>query len=319
MRNGRSSGLLTQRYLLDDMSSEDADPLTPKSGRNGRPRKAHPEFDGSLLYEYPTHLRQSIEDLPALPGVYTFHGEEGDLPLYIGKSINIRSRVLSHLRNPDEARLLRQTRRISCERTAGEIGALLLEARLIKTLLPLHNQRLRRSRQLFAWRMQKTQLELVNAKDAKFGLEVGLYGLYASRHAAQDQLRALADAQGLCYGVLGLEKVATARPCFRAQLQQCLGACCGRESIEAHQRRLAEALQSLHVACWPYAGAVALIERQDSLEDLHVVQNWCYLGTAKTLDEAKTLGAVHASFDADSYKILCKPILQGSLEIVALP
>ena len=300
------------------MRMDDTDPGGQERVRSRRPRKTHPEFDGSLLYEYPTHLREAIEDLPSLPGVYTFHGEEGDLPLYIGKSINIRSRVLSHLRTPDEARLLRQTRRISYERTAGEVGALLLEARLIKSLHPLHNQRLRRNRQLFAWRLQKSQLELVNAKDVKFGQDTGLFGLYASRHAAQDQLRTLADANGLCYGVLGLEKMATARPCFRAQLKQCLGACCGQESVEAHQQRLAEALQSLHVACWPYAGAVALIERHCGLEDIHVVQNWCYLGTAKTVDAAKTLGAVHASFDADSYKILCKPILQGSLEIVAL-
>ncbi len=300
------------------MRVEDTNPGGQERGRSRRPRRTHPEFDGSLLYEYPTHLREAIEGLPPFPGVYTFHSEEGDLPLYIGKSINIRSRVLSHLRTPDEARLLRETRRISCERTAGEIGALLLEARLIKTLHPLHNQRLRRSRQLFAWRMQKTQLELVNAKDVKFGQEAGLFGLYASRHAAQDQLRALANAHGLCYGVLGLEKVTAARPCFRAQLKQCHGACCGRESIEDHQLRLAEALRSLHVICWPYAGAVALIERQDGLEDIHVVQNWCYLGTVKTLAEAKTIGAVHTSFDADSYKILCKPILQGSLDIVAL-
>ena len=300
------------------MRAEDIDPAGQQQGRSRRTRKTHPEFDGSLLYEYPIHLREAIDDLPPLPGVYTFHGEEGDLPLYIGKSINIRSRVLSHLRTPDEARLLRQTRRITCERTAGEIGALLLEARLIKTLHPLHNQRLRRSRQLFAWSLNIAQPELVNAKDVQFGKEAGLFGLYSSRHAAQDQLRTLADKHGLCYGVLGLEKLATARPCFRAQLKQCLGACCGRESVEAHQRRLVEALQSLQVVCWPYAGPVALIERQDDLEDIHVVQNWCYLGTAKTLAEAKTLAAVHASFDADSYKILCKPILQGSLDIVAL-
>ena len=103
------------------------------------------------------------------------------------------------------------------------------------------------------------------------------------------------------------------------------GVCYGASDVAADRaatqdaaQRLAEALQSLHVACWPYAGAVALIERHGGLEDIHVVQNWCYLGTAKTVDAAKTLGAVHASFDADSYKMLCKPILQGSLEIVAL-
>ena len=98
------------------------------------PARRRPEFDEAQYYEYPEHLRAAISDMPAAPGVYIFHGEEGDLPLYIGKSINLRNRLLAHLRTPDEARMLRQTRRISHIRTAGEIGALLLEARLIKEL-----------------------------------------------------------------------------------------------------------------------------------------------------------------------------------------
>ena len=45
-------------------------------------------------YEYPQHLREAIEDAPTGAGVYVFHGQAGDLPLYIGKSINIRARLL---------------------------------------------------------------------------------------------------------------------------------------------------------------------------------------------------------------------------------
>ena len=58
-----------------------------------------------------------------------------------------------HLRNPDEDRMLRQTSRISFLRTAGEIGALLLEARQIKLQQPLFNQKLRRNKQLCALRL----------------------------------------------------------------------------------------------------------------------------------------------------------------------
>ena len=74
-------------------------------------------------YAYPAHLRECAGELPEAPGVYVFHGEPEDrLPLYIGKSVRIRSRVLSHLRNPEEATLLRQARRISFTLTAGEVG-----------------------------------------------------------------------------------------------------------------------------------------------------------------------------------------------------
>jgi excinuclease Cho len=295
-----------------------SDHLDEDRGKGKRRRKTRPEFDETQVFEYPTHLREVIADLPSLPGVYTFHGEEGDLPLYIGKSVNIRNRVLSHLRTPAEARLLRQTRRISCIRTAGEIGALLLEARLIKTLHPLHNQRLRVSKQLFAWRFVDGVPALVNAKEVNFATESGLFGLYASRHSAEQQLRNLADEQRLCYGLLGLEKARAGRPCFRSQLRQCLGACCGRETLKDHRSRLELALQNLNVVCWPFPGAVALVEQQADLKDIHVVQNWCYLGTVKELEAAKALISVHASFDADSYKILCRTIVGATIQIISL-
>ena len=116
------------------------------------------EFDVTPVYEYPGHLRAAVEGMPAAPGVYVFHGAEGDLPLYIGKSVNLRHRVLSHLRNAEESLMLRQTKRISHIRTAGEIGALLLEASMIKQQQPLLNQKLRRGRQLCSLQMQDGKL-----------------------------------------------------------------------------------------------------------------------------------------------------------------
>ncbi|MFX4316298.1 endonuclease, partial [Enterobacter sp. 63] len=98
------------------------------SRRQSAPRL---EFEAAAIYEYPEHLRPWLEALPKQPGVYLFHGESDSLPLYIGKSVNIRSRVMSHFRTPDEAAMLRQSRRVTFIRTAGELGALLLEARLI--------------------------------------------------------------------------------------------------------------------------------------------------------------------------------------------
>ncbi len=82
------------------------------------------EFEAAAIYEYPEHLRPWLEALPKLPGVYQFHGDSDTMPLYIGKSVNLRSRVLSHLRTPEEAAMLRQSRRITWQRTAGELGAL---------------------------------------------------------------------------------------------------------------------------------------------------------------------------------------------------
>jgi excinuclease Cho len=295
-----------------------------------RPAKRRLEFDEARIYEYPQHLREAIADMPCAPGVYIFHAEEGDLPLYIGKSVNLRSRLLSHLRTADEARMLRQTRRISHIRTAGEIGALLLEARLIKELHPLFNQKLRRSRQLCALRMNGDRPEVVYSRDLNFATEAGIYGLFSSQRAAQERLRALADQHKLCYGALGLEKLPPGKACFRAMLRQCAGVCRGDESAADHRQRLFTGLDALQIVTWPYPGAMGLIERWAAVGDeassaphphdfqIHVVRHWCYLGSVSTRQEAVALDTVHAAFDADAYKILCKPVLSGQAEMVLL-
>lgn len=283
-------------------------------------RKAHPEFDPAGLYTYPEHLRASLDQLPQAPGVYIFHGEDGDLPLYVGKSVNLRSRVLAHLRTEDEARMLRQSRRISFQRTGGELGALLLEASLIKQLYPLFNQRLRRSRQLCAWQLPSVGdriPELVFSKDLDFANSQRLFGLYASRHTAVQALQAVADQHKLCYTLLGLEK-RVARGCFRSMLRQCAGACCGLESREDHDARLLTALEDIQVHCWPYPGAVGLLERFEDIQQIHVIHHWHYLGSASTQEDARGLVRSAPGFDADGYKILCKPLLSGRQQVVLL-
>ena len=271
-------------------------------------------------YVYPQHLVSELADLPTSPGVYIFHGETPGLPLYIGKSINIRARVMSHLRTAEEARMLQQTKRISHISTAGEIGALLLESKMIKHDYPLFNKRLRRTRQLCAIRLQDQVPEIVYAKDIDFSSTVDLYGLFNSHRAALEHLKNMADENKLCYSLLGLERTTSGKPCFRSQLKLCQGACCGLESAAEHQERLVACLSALQVSVWPESGAVGLIERyEDGHEmDIHVVRNWCHLGTVNELETAKTLARVDASFDADAYKILCKPILSGAVEMVAL-
>ena len=283
-------------------------------------RQRHPATAGS--YEYPSHLLEAVQQLPAAPGVYTFHGEAGDLPLYIGKSVNLRHRVLSHLRNPLEARMLRQTRHISHVCTGGELGALLLESQMIKLQQPLYNQKLRLNRQLCSLRLEGGKPEVVYASDWDFATALSLYGLYSSRHAALEHLHRLADEHRLCLGALGLEKLAPGKPCFRYMVRQCAGLCAGHDTAQAHAQRLFTALEGMGVACWPYPGAIGLVEehagKEGVLRQIHVVRNWCYLGSTPHEDEARRLAHVAAGFDADGYKILCKPLLGGGLQLLSL-
>lgn len=271
-----------------------------------------------IPYRYPEHLREQVQSVPQLPGVYVFHGEAADLPLYIGKSVNLRSRLLAHLRNRDEARLLSQARRLSIHRTAGGIGALLLEARMVKQDFPLLNRRLRRNTRLCSIRLAQGRPELIDCQTIDFSRHTGCFGLFRSRTAALTHLTQLADAQRLCLGRMGLEKLPKGRPCMRSMLGRCAGTCVGQEPAAAHDARLCEALSAMALRCWPWAGAVAITESDGELTEHHVVRNWCHLGTAATLQEASMFAAVRPEFDADCYQILCRPLLDASLPVTEL-
>src|SRR5258706_433467 len=94
-----------------------------------------------------------LDTIPEAPGVYRFYGLNA-LPLYVGKSINLRARIAAHFssdyRSANDLRLSAEITRIEIEETAGELGALLRESQLVKTLLPAYNQRLRRRTEMVA-------------------------------------------------------------------------------------------------------------------------------------------------------------------------
>lgn len=269
-------------------------------------------------YVYPDVLRQSIEHLPSVPGVYFFYGESDTLPLYIGKSVNIRSRVLAHLRNPAEAALLSQSRKVTFQPTAGELGALLLEAHLIKRLTPLFNKRLRKLRQLYTLRLTEGNIAVVALRETEFGRTPNIYGLYKNSHLAKEALKHIADEHRLCYSLLGLEKLPRNRPCFRYTLNKCSGACCGEISLSEHRSRLLIALKSIEVLCWPWQGRIAVYEQSDTGQCYHIIHNWAWLGDVDSLENAAELTSVSDGYDIDSYKILAKLLFSGDYQIIEL-
>jgi excinuclease Cho len=275
--------------------------------------------DPAEQFEYPTHIDQdSLKALPSKPGIYIFRDEK-DRPLYIGKSINIRTRVLSHLRTPEEARMLQQSRYVEFQRTAGDIGALLLESRLIKEMQPLHNKKLRRTREMCTLRLgpeADAAPEVVYARDHDFAQTDHLYGLFATRKAAVERLRTIVETEQLCPGLTGLETLTRGRACFSRQISRCAGACIGAEPLEQHHQRLRGALESMRIVIWPYAGPVGIIEECDGWKQTHVIDRWFYLGS---IDHARGRRPIKQpakrSFDVDTYKILVKPLLRGELRI----
>ena len=73
-------------------------------------------------------------------------------------------------------------------------------------------------------------------------------------------------------------------------------------------------MAKLRVNHWPYVGVIGIKEA----EDLHVIDHWCYLGTAQTeSDISALLDAGRPAFDKDTYMILNKA-LKASPEVVHL-
>jgi len=266
----------------------------------------------------------ALDALPDAPGVYLFYGEN-PLPLYIGKSVDLRERVGAHFtgdwRSETDLRLSQEIRRIEHEETAGELGALLREAVLIKALMPAHNRALRRKEDagVLAFRDDGAP-QFVPARAIAPSELAGMYGPFGSRDAARAALRERAAEHRLCWRRLALERRPQG-PCFARQLRRCGGVCVGEESPQPHDERLHEALAPLRIPPWPGRGPALVRERARTGDrvDVHVFNAWCWLGTAR--DQGDLDGLLEApprpAFDLDVTRLLLRRYAARKLELIA--
>ena len=275
----------------------------------------------------PTHLPlDALSRLPEEPGVYLFYGDN-PMPLYIGKSINLRERVGAHFsgdwRSETDLRMAQEIRRIEFETTAGELGALLRESTLIKTLLPAHNRALRRKADAGVLVPEADKIpQFCPASDIDPDALAGCYGPFTSRRAARECLRALADEHALCGSRMRLERRVVG-PCFAHQLHRCAGVCVGTESIAAHDARLTNALETLRIPAWPCPGAALVREAGADGErtDVHLLRDWCWLGTAHDEGELGRLldAPPRLAFDLDVTRLLLRRHAAGNLLLQPVP
>jgi DNA polymerase III subunit epsilon len=274
----------------------------------------------------PAHLPADFaDDLPEAPGAYRLFGED-DALLYVGRGHALRTRVLAQLAGSEgdsgQRRFARLVRRIDWVETAGELGAMLCEAEWIKTQKPPYNRRIKSQAHSYTLRggavpaaegrprpLEAAAIDGVDAADLE-----QCFGVFHSEKDARKALSDIARAHQLCLKVLGLEDGAGS--CFAFQVGRCKGACVGKEPLLLHDLRLRLALSSLKLKPWPFPGRIALRERAARSgefqgargPDLHVMDHWTYLGTARTDEELAALRAkpACAGFDPDLYKVLVR-------------
>ena len=89
------------------------------------------------------HIEKLLKNLPKTPGVYQMKDEVGKV-IYVGKSVNLRSRVSSYFQDMGtltmaKKHMVQKIRDIETILCQSEVEALVLETNLIKHLTPKYN------------------------------------------------------------------------------------------------------------------------------------------------------------------------------------
>jgi len=209
--------------------------LAPRRRRRARqdsPRRRSP---------VPRERRPDLSDLPEDPGVYVFRDERGK-PLYVGKSVSVRSRARSHFCAPSG--WTERAEVVDYVSTSSELGALVLENRLIKRWRPPGNVRLKRSDGYLyiRCRLDIAFPILEVAREPAPGLAINV-GPLRGREAAAELVEQLNSLFGLrrCGRALPTRD----HPSAYGQMGRCLSPCLRDLDPNVYRRRLDEALAAV--------------------------------------------------------------------------
>lgn len=240
-------------------------------------RSVDPDLVGKPPRSLNTSLSRSLIDgLPEEAGVYYFHNDKGDI-IYVGKSTNIKSRVLSHMSNNLNKRAVEMRDAIadiSCEVTGSELIALLLESHEIKTHKPIFNRAQRRSRFNYGLYSFEDNNGFINLKITRIVEEVSPIHSYGSKMEGRKHLIMLVEEYILCQKLCGLYD--TKGACFYRQIRECHGACVGEEAADEYNARVNEALEYYAL---PYKNFFLLDHgRTDDEKAVVKIENGKYMG-----------------------------------------
>jgi DNA polymerase-3 subunit epsilon len=191
----------------------------------------------------PPAERPDLSSLPDDPGVYVFRDERGR-PLYVGKSVSVRTRARAHFCAPSG--WTERAEVVDYKPTSSELGALVLENRLIKRWRPPGNVALKRTDGYVyvRCRLDISYPVLEVAPEPAPGHAINI-GPVRGRSAAAELIDQLNSLFGLRHCGRGLKL--REHPSAYGQMGRCLSPCLGDLDPNLYRRRLDEALA-------PFAG-----------------------------------------------------------------
>ncbi len=204
----------------------------------------------------PRDQRPDLSTLPDDPGVYVFRDGRGT-PLYVGKSVSLRSRARAHFCAP--AGWTERAEIVDYRPTNSELGALVLENRLIKQWKPAGNRALKRTDRYCYLRCRLDipypVLEVAAEPAAGHAVNIGPLGSRALASELADQLTSMYRLRHC-----GRKLKVREHPSAYGQMGRCVSPCLGDLDPNAYRRQLDMALGHFEE---PGAGE-ALIEELDA-------------------------------------------------------
>ncbi len=184
-----------------------------------------------------------FSELPRDPGVYLFRDPAGR-PLYVGKSVSIRSRARAHFApSMPSADWTPHASVVDYRPTCSELGALVLENRLIKELAPPGNIRLTRHDDRLVYIRCRLDiafpiLEVAPVPASGYAVTIGPV---RGRALARELVEQLDSLFGLRH--CGRRLPRREHPSVYGQMGRCLSPCLGDLDPNLYRRRLDGALR----------------------------------------------------------------------------
>lgn len=187
------------------------------------------------------HKISLAKDLPKSSGVYLMKDRHGNI-IYVGKSKDINKRVRSYFyagsKTERQLSLLSDVEKIGHIKTETELGALLLESRLIKKLKPEYNVLGKRYRRYPFVRIDYEDdfpTPKIVRKVAPSGFH---YGPFSSTTDLELLLEVAKDLYGLKQCDYKIKPGKKMSPCFYYQVNRCTAPCAGMITKEDYKERL---------------------------------------------------------------------------------
>ncbi|MCR9182954.1 MAG: exonuclease domain-containing protein [Flavobacteriaceae bacterium] len=181
-------------------------------------------------------LLRIIEKIPGETGVYYMHKEDGTI-IYIGKSKNLKKRVIQHFTsdNRKSKKIQEDVHSVSFELTGSDLIAQLKENEEIKINKPIYNRALRKTIYQYQLNSFKDENGYINLKIEKADARKKPITTFTNYQQAKNSLFKITESYGLCQKLTGLYQ--TKGACFSHSIKECAGACIGEESPESYNSK----------------------------------------------------------------------------------